>query len=553
MPTQENRVGSVTNYPLLRFHRERPEIVRETSQRALEVALRRAAPEYILNDACLGEIRRLSESAPQEEVRALPEWKRLWRTLGKRPQDELRNELAELVRDYVEDVAGGFNQTVYKVASGVVPKALALLLTPERMGSLPQHLLSQDKLEELLGQRLQVQGPLTTLQNLAQKATLVCVPTHLSNLDSPVMGYALQAAGLPPTTYGAGKNLFTNPLLGFFMRNCGAYRVDRRIRHELYKDVLKTYSQVILERGYHSMFFPGGTRSRSGRVEEHLKLGLLGTTLTATIERFRRQAGVAPGAPVAPIYIVPVTINQQLVLEAETLIADYLKETGKARFIIDDDESTQWRRVWDFMRSTMTHAGAIVIRFGQPLDVLGNHVDEHGNSLSPRGQVVDLGRYFHVDGKPQHVPKRDAQYMNECGDAIARSYRRDTVLMATHLVAHVMWRRIGQALPGLDVYRRLRQPLDLQLPQADVLADIERLQGSLRQRGHLLGPQADGTPQQALDAALTAFASYHTEAAVTRVTGTGTDGALIAPGDRQLLYYYQNRIESLAVTLEVKP
>ena len=103
------------------------------------------------------------------------------------------------------------------------------------------------------------------------------------------------------------------------------------------------------------------------------------------------------------------------------------------------------------------------------------------------------------------------------------------------------------------MYRRLRQPLDLQLPQADVLADIERLQGSLRQRGHLLGPQADGTPQQALDAALTAFASYHTEAAVTRVTGTGSDRALIAPGDRQLLYYYQNRIESLAVTAEVKP
>ena len=54
------------------------------------------------------------------------------------------------------------------------------------------------------------------------------------------------------------------PVLGFFMRNCGAYRVDRRIRHELYKDVLKTYSQVILERGYHSMFFPGGTRSPCG-------------------------------------------------------------------------------------------------------------------------------------------------------------------------------------------------------------------------------------------------------------------------------------------------
>jgi glycerol-3-phosphate O-acyltransferase len=189
-------------------------------------------------------------------------------------RSELRNELAELVGDYVEDVAGGFNQTVYKVASGVVPKALSLLLTPERWAACRSTCYRKTSSRSCWAERLQVQGPLDDAAGTwRRKATLVCVPTHLSNLDSPVMGYALQASGLPPTTYGAGKNLFTNPLLGFFMRNCGAYRVDRRIRHELYKDVLKTYSQVILERGYHSMFFPGGTRSRSGRVEGRIKLG----------------------------------------------------------------------------------------------------------------------------------------------------------------------------------------------------------------------------------------------------------------------------------------
>ena len=46
---------------------------------------------------------------------------------------------------------------------------------------------------------------------------------------------------------------------------------------DLYKEVLKTFSQVILERGMHSIFFPGGTRSRSGAVERKLKLGLAGT------------------------------------------------------------------------------------------------------------------------------------------------------------------------------------------------------------------------------------------------------------------------------------
>lgn len=560
------RKGYDKDYPLLRFRRERAGIVAETAERALSTVLRRSEPEYVLNDACLHEIRRLSESAPQEEVRQPGEWKRLWRHLGGRSREELLAELSRLVRDYAEDVAGGFSEPVYSLASSVLPRALALLLTPERLPSLGGHLLQPHKLDQFLGERLTLQGPIEPLRQLARRATLVCVPTHLSNLDSPVMGYALQAAGLPPSTYGAGKNLFTNPVLGFFMRNLGAYRVDRRIRHDLYKDVLKTYSQVILERGYHSMFFPGGTRSRSGRVESHLKLGLLGTTMTATIEGLRRAAGLASGPAVAPMYIVPVTINMQLVLEAETLIADYLKETGKARFIIDDDESTQWRRIVDFVRSTMSHTGAIVIRFSQPLDVLGNPVDEAGRSLGPRGQVVDLKSYFRWRGRTQHVPQRDAEYMQETGEAITRSYRRDTVLMATHLLAHVMWRRICRALPRLDLYRRLRQPLDdLLVPEAEVLGDIERLQSLLRARGHILGPFAAGSPREVLDTGLAAFSSYHSEPAVRRhgiepgaspaspqspSSSSSTAGPpAIVPGDRQLLFYYQNRVESLGVEL----
>ena len=129
----------------------------------------------------------------------------------------------------------------------------------------------------------------------------------------------LERAGLPPATYGAGKNLFTNPLLSFFMHNLGAYRVDRRLKHVLYKDVLKAYSCVLIENGYHSLFFPGGTRSRSGGVERRLKLGLAGTG----IEAFARTA--AQGRP-RKVFFVPSTINYLLTLEAETLIDDFLED-----------------------------------------------------------------------------------------------------------------------------------------------------------------------------------------------------------------------------------
>jgi hypothetical protein len=172
-------------------------------------------------------------------------------------------------------------------------------------------------------------------------------------MDSVVIGLALERAGLPPVTYGAGKNLFTNPFISFFMHNLGAYRVDRRLRFELYKEILKEYSTVLLESGYHSLFFPGGTRCRSNIIEKNLKLGLLGTTVTAY------KNSVRDGAPHKRLYIVPATINYRLVLEAETLIDDYLAETGKNRYIITDDEFSRVGRLVEFFRKILAHEGSV--------------------------------------------------------------------------------------------------------------------------------------------------------------------------------------------------
>ena len=161
-------------------------------------------------------------------------------------------------------------------------------------------------------------GPWTSLENACDRGTVVVTPTHSSNMDSIVLALGLTLNGLPPVTYGAGKNLFTNPFISYFMQNLGAYRVDRRLRFSLYKAVLKEYSSVLLERGYHSLFFPGGTRSRSNMVEQRLKLGLLSTALNAYQNNLRKAERRRR------VYVVPVTINYRLVLEAETLIDDYL-------------------------------------------------------------------------------------------------------------------------------------------------------------------------------------------------------------------------------------
>ena len=128
----------------------------------------------------------------------------------------------------------------------------------------------------------------------------------------------------------AGLNLFGNPVVGLFMRNLGAYTVDRLKRDPLYKLVLKEYATYSLELGYPGLFFPGGTRARSGMVEKHLKMGLLGTTLAA----FRNN--LVARRPQPRLFIFPVTVSYPLVLEASTLIEDCLRREGQARYIIDE-------------------------------------------------------------------------------------------------------------------------------------------------------------------------------------------------------------------------
>ena len=296
--------------PIFDFNAARTSIVDDVVER---VTTQTKDPLLTLNEAAYLETRRLARSGGSE----LAEWRSLAGHLGRFTDAELRATLRKYAEHYAWDVAGNFDRRVYKFASRAVAPLLGGLMSPRAtLRHLPQafDLTTMDS-------RILVQGPREHIRRLSEIGTVVFTPTHLSNLDSVVFGFALERAGLPPATYGAGKNLFTNPVLSYFMSNLGAYRIDRRLRHSLYKDVLKAYSGVLIERGYHSLFFPGGTRSRSGGVERKLKLGLAGTGL----EAFTRTA--MRGRP-QKVFFVPATINYLLTLEAETLIADFLQEEG---------------------------------------------------------------------------------------------------------------------------------------------------------------------------------------------------------------------------------
>ncbi|HEY8039785.1 MAG TPA: 1-acyl-sn-glycerol-3-phosphate acyltransferase [Polyangiaceae bacterium] len=514
--------------PIFGFNQARDAIVEEVVRRVCD-GIR--DPRLVLNEAAFLEVKR-QQTSGGDDIVPLSEWRSLARALGRMSDAEVQARLRQVVRRYAGDVAGNFDPRVYKFASRAAAPLIGLLMSPMQT---VRHFGGAFDLRALDG-RVVIEGPLGAIRALAEKGTIVFVPTHLSNLDSVVFGFALERAGLPPATYGAGKNLFSNPVLSFFMHNLGAYRVDRRLKHGLYKDVLKAYSCVLIERGYHSLFFPGGTRSRSGAVERKLKLGLAGTGVEA-------MARTAAGGQTRPVYFVPATLNYLLTLEAETLIADFLQEEGKHRYIIEDDESTRPGRVAAFMRKLLGLDAGCVVRFGHPLDCFGNAVDDEGVSHDARGHAVDPVSYLtDSDGRVGPDGARDVQYTRELGEAIVRAFLRDTVVMATHLVAACAFERLQEAFGREgDIFAMLRTLDDVVVPRAELAARVERLRDRARELerrdGIVLGPRlARAGGRDILDEALRAFSGYHTTPVLEP---RGEDLVLV---DTRLIFYYQNRL-----------
>jgi glycerol-3-phosphate O-acyltransferase len=512
------------------FNADRDRLLSEVERRVLGRHLARAARgglgaetglEYVLNDVCYSEIHRLEGSRSRSNKTQLERWRSLANRLRDMTEEDKRNELRDLVRWYGRDIVGNFDPRVYRFANDVLSPALGFLMSPGLRGI-------AGGLAEL-DARIQVEGALDEVRDAAERGTLVVTPTHSSNMDSVVIGFALERSGLPPVTYGAGKNLFTNPFISFFMRNLGAYRVDRRLRFELYKDILKEYSTVLLENGYHSLFFPGGTRCRSNIVESHLKLGLLGTAITA----YRNN--VREGGPQKRIYVVPCTINYRLVLEAETLIDDFLAEQGKSRYIITDDEFSRIGRLLEFFRKILAHAGSVVIRFGRPLDVFGNDVDDAGQSLDRRGRRIDPSTYVRgAGGDVVDDDQRDDEYTRMLGKRLAEAFARETVFHSTHVAARALWEYVTRSAGTTDIYRMLRVPGSLMVvPRESAVSGVASFME--RARGHLHHAIAASTPDAVLDDAIAGLATYHTHPVVE------ARGDLLSIGDTKLLYYYQNR------------
>jgi glycerol-3-phosphate O-acyltransferase len=442
--------------------------------------------------------------------------------------------LSKITSRYSEEIASNFKATHYKFTRRVVTYGFSRLLNAARVKGFGSLFSNQYTLQD----KIQITGQTAQIRELATKGTIIMVPTHFSNLDSVLIGWIISVLGMPPFIYGAGLNLFNISIFAYFMNALGAYKVDRRKKNLMYLETLKTYSKEAIQFGCHSLFFPGGTRSRSGIIESKLKLGLLSTAIEAQRANFQQGISDVSGK----IFIVPVTINYHFVLEAPSLIQDYLSQTGQERYYKENDEFSNSYKISKFLFKFFTKGSDISVSIGSAMDVMGNYVDQDGKSLDKWGREVNTEEYFMSNGKVTVDAQREEEYTQMLGKRIVEEFHKINRVFSSHLVAFVAFELIQAKNEKMDLFDLIR------LPQEDLVVGYEEFKAAcqvaldkifeLKAQGKIdAAPHLYRSMDEIITHGLENVGMYHAKRPLIK----NKEGNL-ATEDMSLLYFYHNRL-----------
>ncbi|GIW52251.1 MAG: glycerol-3-phosphate 1-O-acyltransferase [Gemmatimonadales bacterium] len=157
------------------------------------------------------------------------------------------------------------------------------------------------------------------LAAIPRQDVTVYLMNHRSNADYVLVAFVLARA--VSISYAVGEWARIWPL-EYLFKSFGAYFIRRGFREPLYHTILERYVQLVTKNGVTQGIFLEGKLSRDGTLGPP-KLGLLDYIARTLLEAdFRRD-----------IWIVPVALNYDRVLEDRTLVAEWLgtRPPGKLR------------------------------------------------------------------------------------------------------------------------------------------------------------------------------------------------------------------------------
>ncbi len=338
-----------------------------------------------------------------------------------------------------------------------------------------------------------------SIEELPRESIVVYLMNHRSNADFMVASYAL--AGEVAISYAVGEWARVFPL-EYLFKSFGSYFIRRRFREPLYHTVLERYVQLITRNGVTQGIFPEGGLTRDGRLRP-AKVGLLDYLLGVT-----REPGFAER-----MYVIPVAINYDRVLEDRTLLRELRLAEGGAR-------RSRWAQFGEVLHYAAWNTGRLLSR-----------------------RWRRYGRAAVVIGEPIAVKPWLDGLAAEGAPLVARD--RASRLGAVQQFCDTVMTRIGAIIPvtAVPLACAALQTFDAEwVPRERLLDRMGELRDVLVERGARV-VQADREVEESWERAYRMLR-------MRRVVARAGGGYVLLPRGRELVSYYANSIAHLCGEFE---
>jgi glycerol-3-phosphate O-acyltransferase len=177
------------------------------------------------------------------------------------------------------------------------------------------------------------------------------------------------------------------------------------------------------------------------------------------------------------------------------------------------------------------------------MDVIGNEVDENGDSYNHLGQSINIKNYFMNNGELTDDHQREEEYTKMLGEKIVSQYFKHNVVLTSHLVCFCAFELLRKKYNYIDIFTLLRIPEeDVRIDEQELIDAIERVKEQLKDMNKnnevLISPEVRFTNDKVIEHGISNISLYHANSPLAR----SSDGYYYSE-DLKLLYYYHNRLE----------
>ncbi len=176
---------------------------------------------------------------------------------------------------------------------------------------------------------------------------------------------------------------------------------------------------------------------------------------------------------------MPLTLGYHFVLEGQSLIEQHLRRTGQEQYYSKDEFRNPYK-ILQFLWRFFGKKSEIILSLGKPMDVLGNFVDENGDSHDKHGNVIDTKDYFVLNGKIEQDLQRERIYTQILSEKVVSRFYAENIMLSSHIVAYAAFQLFQEQHPKLDIYDLLRISFkDVAFEAAAFKAKVQDIQEAL--------------------------------------------------------------------------